>query len=43
MSRVPAFPDVVTDTSYFEPNDYHVYRKTAGKWGEIYRSQIVGW
>jgi len=36
------FPDVVTDITYYESNDYHVYRKTAGKWGEIYKSQIVG-
>jgi hypothetical protein len=36
------FPDVVTDIGYYESNDYHVYRKTAGKWGEIYKSQAVG-
>lgn len=35
-------PDVVTYISYDESNDYHVYRKTAGKWGEIYKCQIVG-
>jgi hypothetical protein len=36
------FPDVVTDISYYESNDYHFYRKTAGKWQEIYKSQVVG-
>ena len=36
------FPDVVTDISYYESNRYHVYRKTGGKWGEIYKSQALG-
>jgi hypothetical protein len=36
------FPHVVTNISYYESNDYHVYRKTAGKWAEIYKSQIDG-
>ena len=36
------FPDVVTDIGYYESDDYHVYRKTAGKWGEIYKSKAVG-